>query len=122
MRRLATVLLVTCLAFPVWTGTASAQGDGFAAFWKEFSAAAAKKDKAKIGTLTRYPSEELGKDFDTIWKQNFSAAMLACLAKAKPKRDDSAKTPNYVTFCKETIYGFDKTPQGWRFAWTHPND
>jgi hypothetical protein len=106
-----------CLAFP-----ASAQSDGFAAFWKEFSAAAAKKDKQKIGALTQYPSEELGKDFNAIWKDNFSSAMLRCLARAKPERDDSAKPPNYVTFCKETIYGFVQTAQGWRFAWTHPND
>jgi hypothetical protein len=109
--------VVTCLALP-----AAAQPDGFADFWKEFRAAAAKKDRAKIESLTKYPSEELGQKFDAIWKQNFPSAMLVCLAKAKPQRDDSAKTPNYVTFCKETIYGFEQTPQGWRFAWTHPND
>jgi hypothetical protein len=118
MRRVVLALsVVTCLALP-----ATAQPDGFADFWTQFRAAAAKKDRAKIEALTKYPSEELGKDFAAIWKQNFPPAMLACLAKAKPERDDSAKPPNYVTFCKETIYGFDKTPQGWRFAWTHPND
>ena len=52
----------------------------------------------------------------------FPTRMLACLAKAKPERDDSAKPPNYVAFCRHTIYGFLNTPQGWRFAWTHPND
>jgi len=111
------VLCAMALASP-----ASAQGDGFAAFWKEFAAAAAKKDKAKIETLTDYPGEELGKDFNTIWKNNFSPRMLACLAKAKPELDDNAKPPNYVTFCRSTIYGFKETPKGWRFAWTHPDD
>ena len=114
MRRLAAALLVAFLAFP-----AGAQPDGFAAFWKEFSAAAAKKDKDKIRALTQYPSMELEeKDFDIIWKDMFPRAMLACLAKAKPQRDQAY----YVTFCKDTIYGFERTPQGWRFAWTHPND
>jgi hypothetical protein len=55
-----------------------------------------------------------------IWKDMFPPRMLACLAKAKPERDDKAK--NYVAFCKDSIYGFERTPQGWRFAWTHPND
>jgi hypothetical protein len=102
---------------------AGAQGDGFGAFWKEFSAAAGKKDKDKIRVLTRYPNPEFEqKNFDILWKDLFPPRMLACLAKAKPERDDSAKPPNYVAFCKDTIYGFQTTPQGWRFAWTHPND
>jgi hypothetical protein len=116
MRRAALALMLVLLA-PL----AGAQGDGFAAFWKEFSAAAAKKDKDKIRALTQYPSKELEeKDFDVIWKGMFPRAMLACLAKAKPERDD--KFGNYVAFCKETIYGFERTPQGWRFVGTHPND
>lgn len=102
---------------------AAAQGDGFAAFWKEFSVAAAKKDKDNIRALTLYPSPEFEqKSFDGLWKDVFPPRMLACLAKAKPERDDSAKPPNYVAFCRDTIYGFQSTPQGWRFAWTHPND
>lgn len=63
MRRAGFALTMLVLLTPL----AAAQGDGFAAFWKEFSAAAAKKDKDKL-------------------------------------------------------YGFERTPQGWRFAYTHPND
>jgi hypothetical protein len=118
MQRAATALFVlACLAVTA----AAAPADGFADFWREFSAAAAKKDKEKIRALTLYPSKELEeKNFDIIWKDMFPRAILACLAKAKPQRDE--KTSQYVAFCKDTIYGFERTPQGWRFAWTHPND
>lgn len=117
-RAVVAALVLCALALP-----ASAQGDGFAAFWKEFSAAAAKKDKEKIRTLTLYPSPEFEqKTFDAVWKDVFPPRILACLAKAKPKLDDNAKPPNYVAFCRSTIYGFNSTPDGWRFAWTHPDD
>jgi hypothetical protein len=117
--RSAPVLLIVLawLAVPA----AASSSDGFAAFWKEFSVAASKKDKDKIRALTHYPSNELEeKNFDIIWKNTFPRAILACLAKAKPQRDD--KAGNYVAFCQDTIYGFERTPQGWRFAWTHPDD
>ena len=117
-RALFAVMMLMLLAPP-----AMAQGDGFAAFWKEFSAAAAKKDKDKIRALTQYPSPEFEqKTFDALWKDVFPPRMLACLAKAKPQYDKNAKPPNYDAFCRDTIYGFANTPQGWRFAWTHPND
>ena len=64
------------------------------------------------------PSERTGREIPAA----LEALVLACLAKAKPSRDDNAKPPNYVAFCKQTIYGFEQTPQGWRFAWTHPDD
>jgi hypothetical protein len=111
------LIVLACLAVPA----AAAPSDGFAAFWKEFSAAASKKNKDKIRALTHYPSKELEeKNFEIIWKDMFPRAILACLGKTKPERDD--KAGNYVAFCKDTIYGFEHTPQGWRFAWTHPND
>ena len=117
MRRAALALTMLVLLMPL----AAAQGDGFAAFWKEFSAAAAKKDKDKTRTLTLYPSPELNeKNFDVIWKEMFPPAMLRCLARAKPERDEKSK--EYVAFCKETLYAFQRTPHGWRFAYTHPND
>jgi hypothetical protein len=117
MRRTALALTILALLTPV----AGAQGDGFAAFWKEFSAAIARKDKDRIRALTQYPSKELEeKNFDVIWKDMFPLRMLACLAKAKPQRD--GKAGNYVAFCKDMIYGFERTPQGWRFSWTHPDD
>jgi hypothetical protein len=116
-------LLAALSMLVLLTPLAVAQGDGFAAFWKEFSGAAARKDKEKIRALTQYPSPEFErKNFDVIWKEMFPPRMLACLAKAKPERDTNAKPPNYVAFCKSTIYGFEHTPQGWRFAWTHPDD
>jgi hypothetical protein len=118
IRRDALALLILCgFALP-----ATAQDDGFAAFWKEFSAAAARKDKEKIRGLTQYPSPEFeAKTFDILWKDVFPSAMLACLAKAKPQRDNS-QSPSYVAFCKHTIYVFEKTPGGWHFASTHPDD
>jgi hypothetical protein len=117
MRRAAFALMMLVFLAPL----AAAQGDGFAAFWKEFSAAAARKDKDRIRALTQYPSPELEeKDFDVIWRHMFPPRVLACLAKAKPERDDKAK--DYYAFCKDMIYAFQRTPQGWRFAYTHPND
>ena len=117
MRRAAFAVTMLVLLTPL----AAAQGDSFAAFWKEFSAAAAKKDKDKIRALTQYPSPELEeKNFDVIWKDMFPPRVLACLAKAKPERDDQSK--EYVAFCRDTLYAFQRTPQGWRFAYTHPND
>ena len=121
MRRAAFALtMLLWLAAP-----AAAQDDGFAAFWKEFSAAAGKKDKAKIGELTKYPFYYDGKNlgpqqFDVVWKNIFDAKSLACLAKGKPKR--AYQFANYEVFCKDVIYGFERTPQGWRFLTSHPND
>ena len=98
MRRTALALTILALLTPLTT----AQGDGFAAFWKEFSAAAAEKDKDKIRTLKHYPSKEIEeKNFDVIWKDMFPPRMLACLAKANPKRDD--KMGGYVAFCRDTL-------------------
>ena len=69
MRRTAFALAMLALLTPL----AAAQGDGFAAFWKEFSAAAAKRDKDKIRALTQYPSVELGKDFDVDLERGLPA-------------------------------------------------
>jgi hypothetical protein len=89
MRRIAFALTMLMPLTPL----AAAQGDGFAVFWKEFSAAAARKDKDKIRALTLYPSPELNeKNFDRIWKEMFPPAMLRCLAKAKPERTTSQRS------------------------------
>jgi hypothetical protein len=120
MRR--AILATACLLMVLPAG---AQSDGFPAFWKEFSAAAAKQDKAKISALTKFPVEYRGKNlgpkqFDTVWKAMFPPSALTCLAKAKPIKEYQGTS--YNAFCSKIIYLFAREPEGWRFISTHPDD
>jgi hypothetical protein len=121
MRRAALALTMLVLLTPV----AAAQGDGFAAFWKEFSTAAKAGDKAKVRSLTKFPflhhsdlHEE--KAFDAIWKDAFTAKARACVGKGKPAWDKKGNL--YVLFCGQLGFYFQPTDAGWRFTETGEND
>jgi hypothetical protein len=106
---------------------AAAQAQEFAPFWKDFAAAAKAGDKAKVRGVMKFPFLYLSdlreeKDFDAIWKGLFTAKVRTCLGKGKPKLDDNAKPPNYVIFCGDTGFYFEKTDAGWRFTETGVND
>ena len=120
MRRAVFALAMLVLLAPL----AVAQGDGFAGFWKEFSAAAKAGDKAKVQALTRFPflhysdmREE--KAFDRVWKNLFTAKARTCLAKAKPERDERG---SHNVFCGDSGFLFELTDAGWRFTEVGVND
>ena len=104
MRRAALALTMLVLLTPL----AAAQGDGFAAFWKEFSTAAKAGDKAKVRSLTKFPFLHFSdmreeKAFDAIWKDLFGPKARACIGKGKPERD---KLGNRTLFCGEVGFLF----------------
>ena len=102
---------------------AAAQTQEFAPFWKDFAAAAKAGDKAKVRGVMKFPFLYLSdlreeKEFDAIWKGLFTAKVRTCLGKGKPIKDKK----NYVIFCGETGFYFEKTDAGWRFTETGVND
>lgn len=120
MRRAALALTMLVLLTPV----AAAQGDGFAAFWKDFSMAAKAGDKAKVRSLTKFPFLHFSdlreeKAFDAIWKDLFTAKARACVGKGKPERD---KKGNFSLFCGEAGFYFEPTSAGWRLTEVGVND
>jgi hypothetical protein len=124
MRRAILLISSLLVTTPAWAA-ASAPSDGFAAFWKDFAAAARNQDKAKINALTKFPVEYRGKQlgpkqFDVVWKAMFPPNQLTCLAKAKPIKEYQGT--GYNAFCNKIIYAFSREPEGWRFISTHPDD
>jgi hypothetical protein len=120
MRRAALALTMLILLTPL----AAAQGGGFAAFWKEFSAAAKAGDKAKVRSLTKFPFLHFSdlreeKAFDAVWKDLFTAKTRACVGKGKPERD---KKGNYSLFCGDAGFYFEPTSAGWRLTEVGVND
>jgi hypothetical protein len=119
MRREA-VLGLAVLA--VVAGAARAADDGFAAFWKSFSAAAATDDKATLEKLTQL-DPGLGQiSFAKFHATQLGPKVRACLAKAKPKLDVGPGGSEYEAFCGDIVYAFTKTPAGWRLTDLGPND
>ena len=114
-------LLIACLLI---AAPAAAQSDGFAPFWKEFSAAARTHDKAKLSALTKLPEFQAKaltpKQFESAWKAAFPSNRLSCLAKAKPAKEHQRES--YYTFCNKMIYTFEREAEGWRLTDIHPND
>jgi hypothetical protein len=113
----AALLLLCAIATP-----ALAEED-FAPFWADFSAAAKAGDQTKVRGLTKFPflydDKQQGEDgFAAIWKGLFTRKARACLGKEKPVKDQE----NYVVFCGEVGFYFEKTPTGWRFTEIGAND
>jgi hypothetical protein len=115
---IALALGAIVLAFP-----AAAQTQEFAPFWKDFAAAAKVGDKAKVRAVMKFPFLYLSdlreeKEFEKIWKGLFTAKARTCLGKGKPMKDQK----QYVIFCGDTGFYFEKTDAGWRFTETGVND
>jgi hypothetical protein len=115
--RAAAFLLVCAIA------TLALAEPDFAPFWADFSAAAKAGDQAKVRALTKFPflydQKQRGEDgFSAIWKGLFTPKARACLGKGKPVKDQE----NYVLFCGEVGFYFEKTPAGWQFTEIGAND
>ena len=101
--------------------------DGFAAFYKLFSAAVAKDDQKALAGFTVL-SGALDPDdhptFAQFHKRYLTPKERRCLANAKPERDiDGTGAVNYFVFCGQLIYGFTKpSAAGWRLTDLSPAD
>jgi hypothetical protein len=106
---------------------ALAATDGFAVFWKAFSAAAGKDNKAALATMVTL-GPNLGDNgkaytFDQMHAAYLQPAERACLAKATPERTlDATGAPFYSTNCGDLIYIFSKSGAGWTLSDLSPND
>lgn len=121
LRRIAAA---AALFFSVCNMSAAlAESTNFQTFWKAFSMAAARDDRAALQAMTKFPfvfddaPREAG-DFNKIYKVLFDSKARACLAKALPRKDRDS----YDAFCGEVIYVFSKEGGAWRFSDFSPND
>lgn len=119
MRAVLVLVLLWASAAPVL-----AAPDDFAAFWQSFSQAAGKNDRAALLAMTKLPflyedKPREAAEFDVIYKGLFGPKARACLAKAKPVKDQDG---SYDAFCGQTIFIFTKQGDGWRFADFGAND
>ena len=104
----------------------AAGGDGFAAFWQSFQAAAAKDDRAALAGMVVL-SERLDQaeplTFAKFHNDQLGPAARKCLAKAKAVRAvDGEGQVNYSAFCGETIYTFYRTGGAWKLTDVGVND
>lgn len=113
---LVTLLMMGCAA-PAFADA------GFDAFWVKFKTAITKKDKAAVASMTKLPylldSKQLNKEqFIANYDKIFAKNIAKCFAKAKPESDKG----NYLVFCGEEIYYFNKEKDKWLFTEIGVND
>jgi hypothetical protein len=87
----------------------------FPTYWSRFAPAVARGDMATVREGTRFPflyeGRRVGPDgFQRVWSGLFGPKERACLAKAKPVREDR----RWAVFCGPYIYYFGIGPGGWR--------
>lgn len=109
-------MLLVCTA-PAWSDAS------FDAFWLKFKTAVAKKDKESIASMTKLPylldSKQLNKaQFIAKCDELFPKSTVSCFTKAKPIVDQG----NYLVFCGEQIYCFNKVNGKWMFTEIGVND
>lgn len=130
-------LLTTCLCLnllAVASGAANSTETDVRAFWKNFKAAIAKKDKTALSAMTKFPlsmpygarSVKNKADFltryDKIFKGDADAAK--CFPTAELEKVNSKK---YIAACgfkrtpnddenKPNVYYFELTRAGWKFT------
>jgi hypothetical protein len=135
MAKLCEVLAMSRFAFLAAIGVslaiaapALASGDdGFAAFWRLFSAAVAKDDTAALATMVVLgPGLDDNDDpltFAKFHAADLKAPMRRCLAAGRPVRDvDGTGAVNYMVTCRQVIYVFSKTGAGWKLTDLSPDD
>jgi len=118
-RRWAAVAAVAVLAGA--PARAWAAGDGFAAFWTAFSAAAGKNDRAAIEAMTRLEvplgmNPDGPKTFAQYYAAYLTPKVRRCLARTKPVRDTAGGDVRYSAFCGQGVYSFAKVGGAWRFV------
>jgi len=118
--------VVAALAIAIAAPAIAAPDDGFAAFWSNFQAAAAKDDAKALASMIAL-GPNLGEDgvsFAKFHAGELGPKVRRCLAKAKPDRDvDGLGNVNYSAFCGgEIIYGFSKTGGAWKLTDLAAND
>jgi len=122
------ILALAALVLAIGTGLpARAAEDGFAAFWKRFSTAVGKDDKAALAAMTTLgpglDNNDTPLTFDKVHALLLRPAARRCLARAKPLRDvDGTGAVDYDVFCGQVIYVFSKTGGEWRWTDTSPDD
>jgi hypothetical protein len=94
-------------------GATSAADDGFAALWKVFATAMAKKDKATLASMT---SPALG-SFAELSAQWLTPAVRRCIATGKPVPDvDLQGVHSYYVKCAHMDYVFYKQAGVWKLG------
>ena len=100
----------------------------FAAFWTQFKAAVAKKDKDAVAAMTKFPVE-IGENmtkaaFLKKYPEFFGQDVQKCFAKKKPVKDDAAPggRESYSLFCGEEIFIFEKVDGTYLFTGIGVND
>lgn len=131
MSKLLRVLLMVLALSGVASQSYSqeAQKDqSFAAFWTQFKAAVAKKDKEAVAAMTNFPVE-IGEnvtkaEFLKKYPEFFDQKVQKCFAKGKPVKDDEAPAGRgtYSLFCGEEIFIFEKVDGTYRFTGIGVND
>lgn len=127
---MAMMLRATALAVVLWAATlapaAAAAGDGFAAFWQAFAAAAAKDDRAALAgmvVLSDRLDEATPLTFARFHADQLGPTTRKCLAKARPVRGvDGVGAVNYSAFCGELIFTFYRTGGAWKLTDVGVND
>lgn len=104
----------------------AAGGDGFAAFWRTFTAAVTKDDRAALAgmvVLSARVDEAEPLTFDRFHSDQLGPPARKCLAKARPVRAvDGNGEVNYSAFCGELIYIFYRTGGAWKLTDVGVND
>ena len=128
---MARMLGMAALAAALWlcvqsSALAAASGDGFAAFWQAFTAAAAKDDQAALVRMVAL-SERLDQasplTFARFHRDHLGPAARKCLAKARPVRSvDGEGQVNYTAFCGELTWTFYRVKGAWKLTDIGPND
>ena len=100
----------------------------FAAFWTQFKAAVAKKDKDAVAAMTKFPveiGENVSKEkFLKMYPEFFGPEVQRCFAKKKPIKEDAApgRHESYSLLCGEEIFLFEKVDGKYLFTGIGMND
>ena len=104
------------------------KNQAFPAFWAQFKAAVAKKDKDAVAAMTKFPVE-IGENvtkatFLKKYPEFFGQEVQKCFAKKKPVKADAAPggRESYSLFCGEEIFIFEKVDGKYLFTGIGVND
>ena len=126
--RFTLMLLMLSAVAPLAHSEDAQSPQTFAAFWTQFKAAVAKKDKDAVAAMTRFPVE-IGENvskakFLKMYPEFFGPEVQRCFAKKKPIKEDAApgRRESYHLFCGEEIFSFEKVEGRYLFTGIGMND